>query len=65
MDVYACMSQVRVIAAAAREGGADGVTAINTVSGLMHMRMDGTAWPSVGAEKRYERGLFSYLWLLW
>ena len=37
-------------------GGADGVTATNTVSGLMGIRPDGTAWPSVGAEKRTTYG---------
>ncbi|XP_062992211.1 dihydropyrimidine dehydrogenase [NADP(+)] isoform X1 [Elgaria multicarinata webbii] len=36
------------IATASREGGADGVTATNTVSGLMGLRADGTPWPSVG-----------------
>ena len=32
-------------------GGADGCTATNTVSGLMHLKGDGTAWPSIGKEK--------------
>jgi hypothetical protein len=34
-------------------GGLAGVTAINTVSGLMGLRGDerGTAWPAVGVEK--------------
>ncbi|CAF3796243.1 unnamed protein product [Rotaria sordida] len=36
------------IAQAAKDGGADGVTATNTVSGLMSIRHDGSAWPSVG-----------------
>uniref|UniRef100_A0A8D2IGL8 Dihydropyrimidine dehydrogenase [NADP(+)] n=1 Tax=Varanus komodoensis TaxID=61221 RepID=A0A8D2IGL8_VARKO len=36
------------IAMASQEGGADGVTATNTVSGLMGLRADGTPWPSVG-----------------
>jgi dihydropyrimidine dehydrogenase (NADP+) len=44
------------IARAAKEGGATGVTAINTVSGLMHVRPDGTAWPNVGVEKRTTYG---------
>eukprot|EP00112_Aurelia_sp_Birch-Aquarium-sp1_P025242 Seg830.2 transcript_id=Seg830.2/GoldUCD/mRNA.D3Y31 product="Dihydropyrimidine dehydrogenase" protein_id=Seg830.2/GoldUCD/D3Y31 len=39
------------IARAAKEGGADGCTATNTVSGLMHLKGDGTAWPSIGKEK--------------
>lgn len=29
-------------------GGASGVSAINTVSGLMSLRADGTPWPAVG-----------------
>ncbi|CAG7836839.1 unnamed protein product [Allacma fusca] len=44
------------IAQAAYEGKADGVTATNTVSGLMGLRSDGTPWPSVGAEKRTTYG---------
>lgn len=44
------------IAKAAYEGGADGVTATNTVSGLMGLRPDGSAWPSVGKEKRTTYG---------
>ena len=39
------------IAMAAKEGKADGVTATNTVSGLMGIRSDSTAWPSVGSKK--------------
>lgn len=39
------------IARAARDGGADGVSAINTVQGLMSLRADGTPWPAVGAAK--------------
>lgn len=38
------------IAKAAHEGGASGVTAINTVSGLMSLAPDGTPWPAVGRE---------------
>ena len=34
------------ISRAAKEGKADGVTATNTVSGLMGLRSDTTAWPS-------------------
>ncbi|XP_063318049.1 dihydropyrimidine dehydrogenase [NADP(+)] isoform X2 [Pelmatolapia mariae] len=44
------------IAKAAHEGGADGVTATNTVSGLMGLKADGTPWPSVGLEKRTTYG---------
>uniref|UniRef100_A0A4W3GZT4 Dihydropyrimidine dehydrogenase [NADP(+)] n=1 Tax=Callorhinchus milii TaxID=7868 RepID=A0A4W3GZT4_CALMI len=39
------------IAVAAQEGGADGVTAVNTVSGLIGLRADGTPWPAVGGGK--------------
>ncbi|BES89931.1 dihydropyrimidine dehydrogenase [Nesidiocoris tenuis] len=39
------------LAKAAYEGQATGVTAINTVSGLMELRSDGTPWPSVGKHK--------------
>ena len=45
------------IARAAQDGGADGVTAINTVSGLMGLNAKGNAWPSIGKEKR--TGTFS------
>eukprot|EP00088_Acartia_fossae_P032309 TRINITY_DN3308_c0_g1_i6.p1 TRINITY_DN3308_c0_g1~~TRINITY_DN3308_c0_g1_i6.p1 ORF type:complete len:1069 (-),score=295.18 TRINITY_DN3308_c0_g1_i6:247-3453(-) len=44
------------IAKAAKEGGADGVTAINTVSGLMGLNMKGVAWPAVGKEKKTTYG---------
>lgn len=44
------------IAKAAQEGGADGVTAINTISGLMSLNADGVAWPMVGDEKRTTYG---------
>lgn len=37
-------------------GLADGVTATNTVSGLMGLRNDGSAWPSVGKQKRTTYG---------
>lgn len=40
------------IAQAAKAGGADGVTATNTVSGLMGIRHDSSAWPNVGKEKK-------------
>lgn len=37
-------------------GGADGVAAINTVSGLMSVKADTTPWPSVGVDKRTTYG---------
>ncbi|KFO26539.1 Dihydropyrimidine dehydrogenase [NADP+] [Fukomys damarensis] len=44
------------IARAAMEGGADGVTATNTVSGLMGLKADGTPWPAVGIGKQSTYG---------
>lgn len=44
------------IAKAAQQGGADGVTAINTISGLMTLNADGVAWPNVGKDKRTTYG---------
>ncbi|RMC08460.1 hypothetical protein DUI87_14704 [Hirundo rustica rustica] len=44
------------IAMAAREGGADGVTATNTVSGLMGLKADSTPWPAVGRGLRTTYG---------
>jgi dihydropyrimidine dehydrogenase (NADP+) len=44
------------IAKAAHEGGADGVAAINTVSGLMGLSSNGTPWPAVGLDKRTTYG---------
>ncbi|KAL9951246.1 hypothetical protein ACROYT_G043872 [Oculina patagonica] len=44
------------IARAAKEGCADGVTATNTVSGLMGLRPSGAAWPAVGNEQRTTYG---------
>ncbi len=37
-------------------GGADGVTATNTVSGLMSLNAAGNPWPAVGKEKRTTYG---------
>lgn len=37
-------------------GCADGVTATNTVSGLMGVRANSTAWPAVGREQRTTYG---------
>jgi dihydropyrimidine dehydrogenase (NADP+) len=50
------VTEIVDIASAAREGGADGCTAINTVSGLMHLRADTTAWPNVGKAHRTTYG---------
>ncbi|XP_067109808.1 dihydropyrimidine dehydrogenase [NADP(+)] [Osmerus mordax] len=44
------------IAKAAHEGGADGVTATNTVSGMMGLKADGSPWPGVGKGKRTTYG---------
>ena len=44
------------LAVAAKEGGADGVTATNTVSALMGINADSTAWPAVGMSKRTAYG---------
>lgn len=45
------ITDIVTIAMAAYEGGADGVSAINTVSGLMGLRADGTPWPAIGSAK--------------
>jgi len=50
------VTDVRVIAKAAKEGGADGVTAINTVSSLQTLKPSSEAWPAVGDEKRTTYG---------
>lgn len=50
------ITDIRNIARAAKEGGADGVTATNTVSTLMQLKGDGTAWPQVGNDKRTTYG---------
>ena len=39
-----------------QEGGADGCTAINTVSGLMGLNSKGKAWPAIGAEQKTTYG---------
>ncbi|XP_043116753.1 dihydropyrimidine dehydrogenase [NADP(+)] [Puntigrus tetrazona] len=44
------------IARAAHEGGADGVTATNTVSGLMALKADATPWPGIGRGARTTYG---------
>jgi dihydropyrimidine dehydrogenase (NADP+) len=50
------VTDITVIAEAAYRGGADGVTAINTVSGLMHLLPDTNPWPSVGTQKKTTYG---------
>ncbi|EGG13663.1 dihydropyrimidine dehydrogenase [Cavenderia fasciculata] len=50
------VTEVKEIALAAYNGGATGVTAINTVSGLMGLKGDSNAWPAVGSEKRTTYG---------
>lgn len=50
------VTDVVVIAKAAQEGGASGVTAVNTVSGLMTIGPDGRPWPAVGREAKTTYG---------
>ncbi|MEE6495752.1 hypothetical protein FKM82_002137 [Ascaphus truei] len=50
------VTDVVKIATAAHEGGADGVTATNTVSGLMGLKADGKPWPAVGRGNRTTYG---------
>lgn len=50
------ITDVVTIAQAAFEGNASGVSTINTISGLNLVKADGTAWPSVGIEKRTTYG---------
>ena len=50
------VTEIVDIAQAAKEGGADGVTAINTVSGLMGLQANSVAWPAVGREQRTTYG---------
>lgn len=50
------ITDIAVIAKAAIEGGASGVTAINTVSSLMGLKTTGDPWPHVGADKRTTYG---------
>ena len=50
------VTDITSIAIAAKEGGADGVTATNTVSGLMGLKASGTAWPAVGYEQKTTYG---------
>eukprot|EP01132_Coremiostelium_polycephalum_P000374 gene374-471_t len=50
------VTEIKEIAQAAYDGGATGVTAINTVSGLMGLKGDSNAWPSIGSEQRTTYG---------
>jgi len=50
------ITDITVIAGAAKRGGADGVTATNTVSSLMQIKGDSTPWPGVGKEKKTTYG---------
>lgn len=50
------ITDIVTIAKAAFEGGASGVSAINTVSGLMSVNADAVPWPGVGSEKRTTYG---------
>lgn len=50
------VTNVVTIAQAAYEGKADGVTAVNTVSGLMGLKYNNDPWPGVGTEKRTTYG---------
>ena len=50
------VTDIRLIARAAKEGGADGVTAINTVSSLQTINFKGHAWPAVGSDKKTTYG---------
>ncbi|KAJ8305562.1 hypothetical protein KUTeg_016107 [Tegillarca granosa] len=50
------VTSIVTIAKAAYEGKADGVTATNTVSGLMGLKNNATAWPSIGKEKKTTYG---------
>jgi dihydropyrimidine dehydrogenase (NADP+) len=53
------VTEIVHIAEAAKRGGADGVTATNTVSGLMGVLPDSNAWPAVGSEQKTTYGGFS------
>jgi dihydropyrimidine dehydrogenase (NADP+) len=50
------VTDIRSIAKAAHDGGADGVTAINTISSLMHLKGNAVPWPAVGAGKKTTYG---------
>ncbi|GAB6026611.1 hypothetical protein CHUAL_013019 [Chamberlinius hualienensis] len=50
------VTDITVLARAAREGGANGVTATNTLSGLMSLNSEGSPWPAIGKDKRTTYG---------
>jgi len=50
------VTEIREIAMAAHQGGANGVTAINTISGLMGLRANASAWPAIGKELKTTYG---------
>jgi len=50
------VTDIRTIAAAAQKGGADGVTAINTISALMGVQGTANVWPAVGTQQRTTYG---------
>ncbi|KAG5899483.1 hypothetical protein JTB14_015194 [Gonioctena quinquepunctata] len=50
------ITDITELATAAKEGGASGVAAINTISGLVHVNPDSSAWPAVGLDKRTTYG---------
>lgn len=50
------VTDIRAIAKAAKEGGADGVTAINTVSSLQTLKPNSEPWPGVGESKNTTYG---------
>ena len=50
------VTEIVEIARAAKEGGADGVTAINTVSGLMGLQLNSVPWPAVGDKMKTTYG---------
>lgn len=56
MCVCVCIRFIFLILRNLNTGKADGVSAINTVSGLMSLNADGTPWPAVGSEKRTTYG---------
>lgn len=50
------ITDIVAIAQAAQRGKADGVSAINTVQGLMSLKADASPWPAVGIDKRTTYG---------
>jgi len=46
------VTDIVVLARAAKDGHANGVTATNTVNSLMGLRANGVAWPAVGAAEK-------------